>query len=331
MPPRVYRCYCPGRQENYPLCLILSLSIGLITLVIGLVDYRDGIVNRIVGSIFLAISLIFLLLMIHRQYRLRNTPTSRFRHLSRLLAHPQALNRFPHRAVEIIYRSACEPPHDRLHNLLKKLPKGVHILVNGPKRIDDTLPASSEIFFEPIALDESADYMDLIGHDHEKRIHDSGKGNTLSNFLKDKPTARSLPIRHILVAASTLLLFVFGIYGNNVLFIMLGIICIGQTPSIFVIRYLVPLFRSSQWWYIPGGIVNREYRFWKKRLDVKIIHAPQTVSVYDMRSKNMLILHEDRIINFTLNPIQYFAFLVAWLSTARTPSEEEIKSYLEAR
>jgi len=330
--PRVQRFYYPVHHHSYYLiCLLLSLSTFMATFMFGIHELRHGFVPLTMAGIFLLISIIFLWLM----FRARNqSPKGRFHRLSRMLAHPRASDRYPHRAVERFHRSVFPPPRRKLRRLLKTLPKNTSILTNGPKHVDAALPAPSDTFFEPAGIHEESEYMDIIrlGYDEMMPYPDTDEDH--SENRKGRRAPISFWIRRIGGMITSLMgmawflwSLILGIYDKDYLFI---IMCI-YGMLIFLGICMIPLFYANQWWLIPGGIIGREYRLWKKRLNIRIIRASQAASFYDMCQKKLYITHAGRVITLSLQPIQYLAFLVGWFSTARPPSEEEIRSFLAAR
>lgn len=329
--PRVYRFYYPVRQHSFQICLIFTLVMSGMTFTLGIRERLYGFVPLTMSGIFLVVSVILVMLVFHTR---NQTPQGRFHRLSRLLSHPQAMNRYPHRSVECLYRRIFTPTSRKLPRLLKTLPKGTNILTSGTKRVTITLPIPSDVFFEPADVREATECMDIIRLGYNKMMQGTDTNEEHTQNMKGRRAPISFWMRRI----GGTIMSVIGIawlVGNMVLGLYkkdhaYTIICIIWSVAILG-QYWLQIFYANQWWLIPGGIIGREYRLWKKRLNIRIIRASQAASFYDMYQQKMYITHAGRVITLSLQLIQYLAFLVGWFSTARTPSEEEIRSFLDAR
>ncbi len=331
MMPRVYRFFYPVRQHNFQICLIFTLIMSGMTFTLGIRERLDGFVPLTMSGIFLVVSVILLLLIFHTR---NQAPQGRFHRLSRLLSHSQALNRYPHRAVECLYRRAFAPLPSKLPRLLKTLPKGTNLLTSGTKRVTITLPIPSDVFFEPADVREATECMDIIRLGYNKMMQGTDTNEEHTENTKGRRTPISFWMRRIGGTIMSLLgiawligQVIIGLYNKDHIYTISWFVWV----VVILGQYWLNIFYLNQWWLIPGGIIGREYRLWRKHLNIRIIRAPQTVSFYDMHRKQLHIAYDNQGIDIPLDPIQYHAFLVGWLSTARSPSEEEILSFLEAR
>ena len=98
--------------------------------------------------------------------------------------------------------------------------------------------------------------------------------------------------------------------------------------------WLRPLMRERTWWLVPGGLLCREFRMWRRHLDVSLFTAEDSVLFLEMKEGYGIVAAQGRTVRFDCPPHESWitwAVLSAWLSRARRPTLEEARTFIEGR
>jgi hypothetical protein len=98
-------------------------------------------------------------------------------------------------------------------------------------------------------------------------------------------------------------------------------------PGVFV-HWILPLFRERRWWLVPGGLICCEFRFWRKDLTVKIFIPAETPLLLEAKTGQGFLLDHGRVLKFRCTPTTSWVIASGWISTARTPSLDEVRAFL---
>ena len=266
-------------------------------------------------------------------HRLRDQPTGRRERLASVLGVPSVATRLPHRGVEWVLRR--HPTSSRkLRAALRTLPPGTIIVANGPRRVDGAWrPAGAHTPFEPVGLASNDEqlgwllYQDALGQGHieEDDTSSAESGRAEVRRVKGATVFGSiLSVVGILWLVYCLFLAVTGQWGGHAYFalLVLGMILLGR---------LADMFWERAWWVVPAGLLCRESRLWRKAMAIRLFAAEESALFLDMREGHGFVHGHGQVLKFDCPHLQIpvsWGVLSAWLSTARRPTLEEVRSYL---
>lgn len=263
-------------------------------------------------------------------------PPGRMERLRRLLiqAHSSAPIRFPHRVLEHAmregswYRSAVMRPRK-----LGRAGGNVVLFDVADDQIGSL--AARDLSFEPVAL---ARHMDKDDRERLSHLHGGmvGRGVKVDDgflgwrrFKRD--TEPGLPIPFPVLVASILLLFLVVIPSLTIRLV--------QGEMTFSLWWMVLVLASVfgglvfsdtwdvQWWLIPGGIVRRRRRPWIRRERLKRYNACDSLLCADART-GLHVVDGESSDYLAISEDFFPAVLAGWLSTARPPTDEQLRDVL---
>lgn len=255
--------------------------------------------------------------------------------LVRLTAQVNVWQRFPHRMVEMVHFLRTGSSR-RMKRSLRKLAPGDAILLNWPRGKDIPRPTANEIPFEPID----------VGEDHERlwwlillNIQEKGEGR-IQSLVSEEEEANDdgddisshmweMP-KNVSWGLVILAFFGYWVYEMIInrlssLFAALGILI-----GIFLSGWLLPLLAERKWWLVPGGMICRESRLWRKGNRAELITPAQSPLILDMRSGMGYALSGRDVRSFACPRWTAWAVAAGWMSRARTPTMEEVRAFLLA-
>ena len=242
-------------------------------------------------------------------------------------------NRYPHRHIERMLRVGPLKVR-RLVPLLQRMPPRplVYVCSLNDRRMIG--PAANAIHFEPIDIAHDAqgltavftmnlEQQGLIAPPHPSEAHERHTPKarehlrSISGFLRR---------RWGMVLWCLLLLL---LYPRNWIYVVafpVACFIVG-----LIIAWLMLLFREQTWWLVPGGLICREFRFWRRGVEIKRFTPADTPMFINARKGWGFVLDQGRPIKFPCPQTTSWVIAAGWISTARTPSLNEVRAFLGQR
>lgn len=319
--PRKHLIFYPSfskYRKQHEIFLFMPPAIMAILLV-G-VDIEGFYLGMIALSLLLLISMIYLLIKRHF-IRLINHPAHRRKRLDFVTGHAQARKRVPHRYVESHFRQASYKSTKNTHEMLGDLPPG-HVIVANPASPQWFYwPQADNFSFDPIPLDNpSNDILRLkqritsrssVHKPHDEiiaRKHADTQDNRLQNMLT---------FLIMLAAVIPSFIIMYKEFGHEPLRFLIIMTFLITFPLIgwFAHRRL-----RQEYWLVPGGMIVRQRRLWKKDRVFALRPTDSTLFIDFNQSPGMFVIHDQEV--FTL-PVSAddcsMPLLIAWLSVAPLP------------
>ena len=341
------------------LILLGAISVWLVTFVL-LLGFFNLVESRVLpagadGGAWLVIVTIVVALIgpalfavwVDGVRRRRIMGRTRVRHdrLLRLAAREGADRRLPHVRVELAYRRqderALQWPRrlsDELRHVLTECGPGWMIVVRRGKTTFPPLPIPTDAGFEPLNLAEPSEQLDSL-------LQTSYAKTDLPRDLRCGPEgSRSRPMR------ATRWWRAFAARGGPVVswawlgFMMFVVLHPRNTPSgddyrimvagFLLLTLLAGLAAGRTWWLVPGGVVYRDHRLWRKGVRVGLITRRDASVIIDLSGQAYFAVR-GRLVAYPWGgqkPAQRAgasaALLAAWLSRARIPTREEVLAFM---
>jgi len=298
-------------------------------------------VQKIAGTVFVALCLVGggvgWCLLWGRLWPMRvpDRPPGRARRLQAALSAPHGPERLPHRAVEHLLRSGYVSWLSQ-GKLLKKLQAGLTLVANGRRRIDsDWRPAGVSVPFEPVALERDSELLSwLLYEDAQEQgvdwdVIEPRRSPAGASADKSRPQIKQWVALAALMAFPAYGAFriLTGRLDAGSLLCLLGIV-----P--FLLAWFVPLMEERTWWLVPGGLLCRESRMWRRRMDVFLFTAEDSVLFLEMKQGIGIVTAHGQTLGFGYpqrEPWVTRGVLSAWLSRGRRPTREEAGSFIRGR
>lgn len=86
---------------------------------------------------------------------------------------------------------------------------------------------------------------------------------------------------------------------------------------------------ERRWWLVPGGVIVREHRLWRRTMRAGLVRPQDTSIFVDFRTATALFLLNGSACMIRLYKGESaWAFIAGWISTARPPTDEEVLAFL---
>lgn len=269
----------------------------------------------------------------------------RYLRLKKVIAHPQARQRLPHRVIEYdeLGREHRLMPKDT-RDIYHEMAPGTVLVKSVPDQWKITRLRPITTPFNPIRV-KSGSLSQKLRRRVEAAYPDNKpdwltnwqKGINYPNIRMDTLFSRGgiylYNILSILLYAMVITLYVvlplIALYSFGYLTfdIILGL-CIGIPILAGVLRLLTQL-ACNEWVAFPGGMALRRYRFLRGQPEICIYYARDSVLIMDFMRPGTII-KDGREQRFIFPVYQRIGILSAWLSPLPPPSEEEIRDALSA-
>ncbi|MBN1511017.1 MAG: hypothetical protein JXB13_03305 [Phycisphaerae bacterium] len=251
-----------------------------------------------------------------------------------------------------------------LRDILSPLAPGTVIVANyGPtddEGVAPPFPVPTDVPFEPADLN-SGDGPNLVevnlraqGLSIDDWMNSLGdKVPPLEMYARRNPSATSKPpeysdtrkrasqkqgglalLRRVCGAVGRVvgLLILFGLMLSPVLVIaglfywnpQSGFLCVSIGVVLLGLLSMVTLIAGRHWWAVPGGIVRVDHRLWRSQRDVRVYRSANTPLFVDYGESKGYVLFRGRLATIPAS----WTLLAAWLSTARSPTDEEILAFV---
>lgn len=250
--------------------------------------------------------------------------------LQALLTIPDSWNRHPHRIVEYELLRRM-PTRGRLTRLVRQLPPATVVVVGGPSNVDPVRPVNCEIPFEPIDLFGDIErswwlYLNNLKSNPNITIEEEPElsPDMTQGLLPKKAELKRILIQHILIIIAVSFVFRLGWYVPGIIFSIVTSVIIASRIPQFIEGLLFP----KTWWLIPAALAVFETRPFRAVARSSIFLNSQASLVIHLPMGFFAIGNADRAFAARCAPFHAWCVLAAWLSTARTPTESEIRSFL---
>ncbi len=281
------------------------------------------------GTIGGAAWAVFLEFVVYR--RTRQERLLRRVRLSAIAAHPDATARLPHRLVEQALRRFWR--RRPLRRALQAIGPGRVILNLGSINGRPRLPTPAEQRFEPLDLRRDPDrWLALLeqttgitvgnvsaattrGEDaaertQRKRDASRDRLNRMSGWL-----GTVMAVAFILRDAygmATAGRHGFTLYGYG-----------GVLTLVVVVRLLI----GTRWWLVPGGLICRRHRAWRKHVWASLA-TPDTTALFVDLNGRIALIHRGRLKQRSVWPFHVWPLIAGWISTTPPPTRDAVLSFV---
>jgi len=332
---RVYHIWTPNYASSDLRILVLGVGIvfggmlgyGIFVAVLGLISWQWGSsdVGRwaVVAAAALgmaAAALCVYWLGTYPRRRVAKKNAIRLSRLERLAKNDCAVERLPHRMVEL--RLMQKPLN---HWLVRSfhIPPGVVVIANGLRRILGPSPEENAVAFEPIEMPEKL--QDLVLLNLQQQCPALATELNQSDSYRVSAWKR---VKYRLCWASTVIgtifLPVFGgvrawrSHSTEDVVLWLAVAC---TP---VASVVAGIMNERQWFLISGALVHRSSPFYLRR-SVMRFYRPEDCGLFiDARSGEGFVIADGEAEVFPCHGSSYWPVVAGWISTARRPTRAEL-------
>lgn len=314
--------------------ILLAVSFAGAAIIISEVD-PDGSAGAAtivpLGLVMLSF-LLFLSLAGARKFRTRRLNAKvpfRIRRLEQIAWDFERHQRLSHRIVEMTLRSSALTMR-MFGRAMQPLSRGETVCLNLPAALRDERPRSKGLIFEPISIADDDEQIEWLLTAHYEENADQPPTDEKSPNREDEGTGWRDILKGI------------GAFGGTILYLAwLAYICYRaifvHTDFIFYLilltvplGWILPYFYEDKWWIVPGGLVRRETRFWRKRDRVMCYWAGLHALVVDMRTGTGAVKGGDGVHAFKCEEVKGLAVLCGWVSSGRRPSHGELQAFFGA-
>ncbi|HPF39346.1 MAG TPA: hypothetical protein P5081_01280 [Phycisphaerae bacterium] len=311
----------------------------------------------------LALPLVFVSLAfrwaLNRRRRLTKAADAwRYNRLCRVVAHPEAQRRLPHRVVEHAYFGSISSDKVRRHGI-PDLPPGHVIILLDPG--DERTPIFDpiDIVFEPIQLGsdvERVNWLTCVSDPEARALLDDETLKSGSPLLhldianhreqhhpesdQRRRSARSRYRRFIRSRVARVLFTLYLLAGGAYLVVQLLWNRSGVQRAYWIgpllgaaIALTIRFVRHRTLFFIPGGVAERTTYFAGRRASVRRFTNTDASIVVTMPLNTMMLIPMAQVFRGDEKPCAMLtplnALLTAWTATAPTPSEKMLKELLD--
>jgi hypothetical protein len=342
---RVYKLCVPTATSRWHFLVILALGVTVgytaaflvILISLGfLFDYywlelpAWGAECALVGA---SVGIVAWVLLFHwfRHWNAMRSTRLRTVRLQRLVLHPEVVARLPHRCVEHHLRTLF-PTRRRLGRLMESL-SPTHAFVIEPRGgVRYAMPVPCEEPFEPINLAKDVEQAAWIAERQTELL-----GLNANSAARVRSTRRE----RVLAALAGWWFRLLTVHRAYTLLAALAALALMMVSlrnhwltNIFALAVTLPsalaLLADDNWWLVPGGLVTRAVRVWRRAPRVQRYTRGQTPLLLDCRGGDAFLLGQGKVRRCHVAGM-WWVVLAGWISTARRPSDDEIESFLGIR
>lgn len=259
------------------------------------------------------------------------TAAARIRRLRAILSMPNCRKRLPHRFIELKLLRRL-PTRGSLSNLIRQLPPATIVIVGGSNIYDPVRLGNCDVPFEPIDLFGDAErswwlFVNNLRSNPDITIEEVPElsAYTTRGLLPRKAELKRILLQHILIIFAVSFVFKIGWYVPGIIFSIVASVIIASRIPQFVEGLLFP----KTWWLVPAGLAVFETRPFRSNARSSVFLNSQASLVIHLPMGFFAIGNADRAFAARCAPYHAWCVLAAWLSTARTPTESEIRSFLD--
>lgn len=263
-------------------------------------------------------------------FRLRKRPPTRLPRLQRLADMPEFISRYPHRLVEYALRKqpkgggACGDP-----SVLVDLPPGRMFIVLPDWKQDFDLPAPILPSFEPVDIQRDHQRMAALLQGAERT---ESEAHQLDRQLASARRRWKLTLLGLGVCMPvmlgglcvSILQLAFAQSSREVRAALFGIIVFGLLGLFVVLQRRRTLV-------VPGGIARTSELHFIRKPHLSYETCDEASLVVDVRRRAAFACRQGGVCRYeNIHGLKRDFLIAAWQSTARTPSLEEVKTFLGA-
>lgn len=335
--PRYRTIYVPILHRSFVSLFLLSIALivsyamtvvimanvwaAIMTICTGEPDPPPWLVASTVWLAFVGPVLCAIVLHVLRHALLMRHTRLRSQRLVRITGIQGAIARVPHRFVERALRSPFGA-YRKARRVLGQAPIGTCIMVQPMSRPHGTGICSRSIPFEPVPVgfdtDEGLALVSLCRSEGEQISSTSSNKRAILKVRRQPSWMLRLVI--ILGTVTWLGWTSFRLVGPiwAVLCVMVAIAPAG-----------ILMFRKRQLWIVPGGLALREVALWRKTPRIRLFARTKASMFADLRGRPGCVA--DAYVAAPIRATQRCALAVVagWISTARTPTLEEVRTLLD--
>ena len=341
-PIRIRRIWTPGTTLGTEGVILVGCTF-LLALVLGVLiilslrpllgEDPSSIALTVLSVVSILITQFIMLSWANRLHvkKILSKPEFRTERLARLISSDPSAERIRHRRAEQLLRGKSMLTKSVVRQLFKVLRPGDLLIVNIPREEIRLAKQGNAIQFEPIDLDDDEDRLQSLVLEWKDTASDEAPGDS-----SDAGEAvRARPIRTMLATVfswiwllfwvlfllrSTYVFVMNGASRESIPFMILAAVCIGS--------FLAATMFERKTWIVPGGLIYRYAPFYRKAPLVKYFRPALTPLLVDFRSGILLVSDKDREYQFACPELAAFAVVLAWSSTAPSPTDSEAMSFL---
>jgi len=262
--------------------------------------------------------------------------TARFRLRQQRLAavqrHPEGTSRLPHRIVEAeCYRQYQLSAFGAAG--FRRCPPGFVMLLNYPGPGDVIPPIPADRAFEPVDINDEKELWALF-ESHQ------GAAAPETDPPADPETKDAGPSWKQILLALWSLGAKIGSIAMSLLLPGLLLLSVWRSEGLARACYLgillllvaIPvlggLLVERLWWLVPGGLVHRENRLWRKQAELRLFTPATTPLLLNWSNDQGYVVDGNRVRRFHCNELAAWLLVAAWRSPGRTPTLEELQVLL---
>jgi len=261
--------------------------------------------------------------------QMERIPGARLRH--RRLSLLKRNNRLHRCHPRLEFQAALLTPFrtsGRIWRAVSPLPAGSTMAVGFPLEYQFARPVPNEIGFEPIEMDEPNDQMRALlemnlaagGIAYAEKIEPPKVSKLARNSQsrRRKPTPSDLLW---LLAAIGFSLWIWQARGTFPFFYFF------MMTSGFALSHARSLVDPRRWWLVPGGIVYREARSWRKKMKVGMVTPENSPLFVHYEEGYALVRVNTMTLRIGCPDWTGWCVMAAWMSTAARPTKEEVLAF----
>ena len=326
--------------------LSLLAVVGLLAALIAALSLRANLIAElwtIPGGLLVATYLLLLIAVgfcdrTVRRGHLRDRP-DRTRRLAAISQHPDGIRRLPHRVLEHHLRRAVFISECHMRRVINQAPPGTIIMLDGPDIQELVALRGESLDFEPLGLSPPDDRLLELFPWNAKKPPKEAYQTSVGGLLKKRiPDAlRLLKTCGLILLWALGFIYIAWLVRKLILWPGVTLRELVYTPNFWFpvafVAALLRLFWERQWWLVPGGLLRRDYRLWRRGLQAQYFRAKESVFLVDCRSLGSTItiyIPLKRRCGWVVLPRWYLpGILWGLLSRARPPTEDEVQSFLD--
>lgn len=239
----------------------------------------------------------------------------------------RAVGRFPHRAMESSLRRFGGPSPRVLKKAFQAVPPGDAIVATRTGSGLVPAPIHNAIPFEMIDLTAESEEADGIAEAMQTGDLDELPSQKLEAAHAPSRAARIVGLLMtgvwVLLWGSRLVRSILRQSSNDLVFF-------AAIATIIALPFVGRLFYTRNRFLVPGGIVFRTDAAWRSGQEVSLVTPASSPLFIDFRDGTVMVLDRCKVRSFTCDESTRWLLLAGWQSTARTPTLEEVKTFLGA-